>query len=166
MEIKHRDLHRITSTAIIVKEDRYLIVKRSPNKKAFPGMWTVPGGGLEVDDYIDIPKTTSDHWYFGIERSLKREIVEEVGLTDLGRIKYLLDILFIRVDGVPSAILSFYCDYKSGEVKLNEENVEYKWVTLEEAKEYELIPGILGEIEMIDKINKGEDIDKIEYRNI
>jgi len=33
MEIKHRDLHRITSTAIIVKEDKYLIVKRSPKKK-------------------------------------------------------------------------------------------------------------------------------------
>ena len=166
MEIKHRDLHRITSTAIIVKEDKYLIVKRSPKKKAFPNMWTVPGGGLEVDDYINTPKTTSDHWYFGIERSLKREIEEEVGLTDLGGIKYLLDIVYIRSDGTPSIVLSFYCDYKSGEVKLNEENVAYKWVTYEEAKKYDLIPGILGEIEMVDKITKGGDIDKIEYKNI
>jgi len=166
MEIKHRELHRITSTAIIVKDDKYLIVRRSPEKKIFPGKWTVPGGGLEVDDYINTPKTTSEHWYFGIEKSLKREIEEEVGLTDLGRMKYLLDIVYIRSDGTPSIILSFYCDYISGEVKLNEESSEYKWVTLEEARQYDLIPGILGEIEMVDKINKGEDIDKIKYNNI
>lgn len=167
MEIKHRELHRITSTAIVVKGDRYLIVKRSPEKKVFPGMWTVPGGGLEVDDYINTPVTTkAGQWYFGIERSLKREIKEEVGLTDLGRMKYLLDIVFIRSDGIPAIVLSFYCDYRSGEVKLNEENIEYKWVTFEEAKKYQLIPGILGEIEMVDKIIKGQDIDKIKYNNI
>lgn len=165
MEIKHRELHRITSTAIICKGGKYLIVKRNPNKKAFPGMWTVPGGGLEVDDYIDTPKTTSDHWYFGIENSLKREIKEEVGL-EVGKLKYLLDIVFIRPDGIPAIILSFYCDFKSGEVKLNEENTEYKWVSFQEAKNYELVQGLLGEIEMVDKILQGGEPDKIDYKNI
>ncbi len=47
MEIKYRELHRITSTAIIYKDDKYLITKRALNKKAFPGKWTVPGGGLK-----------------------------------------------------------------------------------------------------------------------
>ena len=55
MEIKDRELHRITSTAIICKDDKYLIVRRSLDKKAFPGKWTVPGGGLEVDDYVNLP---------------------------------------------------------------------------------------------------------------
>ena len=166
MEIKHRDLHRITSTAIIVKGNEYLIVRRSLDKKNFPGAWTVPGGGLEVDDYINTPKMAGgDQWYFGIERSLKREIEEEVGLTDLGRMKYLLDVVFIRSDGIPSIVLSFYCHYISGKVKLNEENIDYKWVTFDQAKEYELIPGILGEIEMVDKILKGANIDEIEYKH-
>ena len=39
-------------------------------------------------------------------------------------------------------------------MKLNEENVDYKWVTMEEAKNYDLIPGIWEEIEMVDKIIK------------
>ena len=150
MQIKHRELHRITSTAIICKDKKYLIVRRALNKKNFPGRWIVPGGGLEVDDYINLPKTTPDSWYFALEKSLRREIKEEVNLEDIGKLKYLLDVAFIRSDGIPIITLSFYCDYKSGEVKLNEENIDYKWVTYEEAKKYDLVEGILEEIEMVD----------------
>lgn len=163
MEIKDRELHRITSTAIIYKDGKYLLLKRSLKKKAFPGKWTVPGGGLEVDDYINLPKTTKDHWYFGIEKSLRREVKEECNLK-VGKMKYLLDIIFIRPDGVPSIILSFYCPYKSGEVKLDEDNTDYKWVTYEESKEYDMVEGLLEEIEMVDKILKGEDEDSVKYR--
>lgn len=153
MKIKNRELHRVALTAIIYKDKRYLIVKRNLNKKAFPGEWTVPGGGLEVDDYINSPKTTSDAWYFAVTESLRREIKEEVGI-EVGKIKYLLDLTFIRPDGIPVVVLSYFCDWKSGQVKLNEENIDYKWVTFEEAKNYNLISGILGEIEMVDKILK------------
>jgi len=163
MEIKDRELHRITSTAIIYKDGKYLLLQRSLKKKAFPGKWTVPGGGLEVDDYINIPKTTKDHWYFGIEKSLRREVKEECNL-EVGKMKYLLDIIFIRPDGVPAIILSFYCPYKSGEVKLDEDNIDYKWVTYEETKKYDMVEGLLEEIEMVDKILKGEDEDSVKYR--
>ncbi|MBU2564474.1 NUDIX domain-containing protein [Patescibacteria group bacterium] len=162
MEIKHRELHRITSTAIIYKNGKYLLLKRSLKKKAFPGKWTVPGGGLEVDDYIGLAKTTKDHWYFGIEKSLRREVKEECNL-EIGKVKYLLDIIFIRPDGVPAIILSFYSSYKSGEVKLDEDNTDYKWVTYEEAKKYDMVEGLLEEIEMVDKILKNNDEDEVEY---
>jgi len=95
MESQNIELHRICSTAIIHKDGKYLIVKRSPNKKVFPNRWTVPGGGLEVADYIDTPKTTPDAWYYAIENSLKREVEEEVGL-EVGKLNYLLDLVFIR----------------------------------------------------------------------
>ena len=174
MEIKDKELHRITSTAIIYKPShqkfggggkdvKYLLLQRSLKKKAFPGKWTVPGGGLETDDYINLPKTTKDHWYFAIEKSLRREIKEECNL-EVEKIKYLLDIAFINPNGVPVIILSFYCSYKSGEVKLDEDNIDYKWVTYKEAKKYDLIEGILEEIEMVDKIFKGENEDNVKYR--
>jgi len=35
--------------------------------------------------------------------------------------------------------------------------VKYAWVTHEEAKSYDLLDGILAEIEMVDKLLKGED---------
>ncbi len=162
MEIQNVELHRITSTAIIHKDGKYLIVQRSLNKKVFPGRWTVPGGGLEVTDYINIPKQTPDAWYFPITESLKREIKEETGL-EIGKLNYLLDLSFIRPDNIPVITLSYYCDWKSGDVKLNEENINYAWITIEEAGNYDLIGGILEEIEMVDKIKKGENPEKVEF---
>lgn len=165
MDIKHRDLHRLVVTAIVVKDGKYLITQRSKKKRAWPGMWTVPGGGMEVDDYINTPRTTPDAWYFAVETTLRREIREEVGL-EIDRTRYLLDVAFVRQDGIPVITLSFYCHWAGGEVKLNEENIDYRWVGFEEAKHYDLIPGILGEIEMVDKILKGEDQNGIKYRNV
>jgi 8-oxo-dGTP pyrophosphatase MutT (NUDIX family) len=153
MEIQNVELHRITSTAIIYKDGKYLIVERSPNKKVFPARWTVPGGGLEVTDYINTPKTTPDAWYYAIENSLKREIEEEVGLI-VGKPQFLLDLAFIRPDNIPVITLSYYCNWQAGDVKLNEENTAYQWVTAEEAKNYDLIEGILDEIQMVDEIIK------------
>ncbi len=146
------ELHRITSTAIIHKDKKYLILKRAPNKKAFPNMWTVPGGGLETEDYINTPKTTGDHWYGAIENSLRREIKEESNL-EVGKLDFLLDITFIRPDGVPVIVLSYHAPFLSGEVILDEDSVEYAWVTLEEARNYDLIEGIYEEIEMVDKLS-------------
>jgi len=158
-----KELHRISSTAIIHKNGKYLLLKRSLEKKAFPGKWTVPGGGLKTDDYTSTPKTTKDHWYFAIENSLRREIKEESNL-DVGKLDYLLDITFIRPDGVPVIILSYYAPYKSGEVKLDEDSIEHAWVTYQEAKEYDLIEGILEELEMVDKILKGEKKDRVQFQ--
>ncbi len=162
MENQKTDLHRVVVTAIIVKDGKFLIAQRSREKKVWPGMWTVPGGGVELDDYVNTPKTLGDCWYFAVEKTLKREVTEEVGL-EIEKIKYLLDLFFIRPDGVPVVTLSFWCCWKSGGVKLNDENIDYKWVGLEEAKNYELIPGIWGELEMVYKILQGESINDIKY---
>jgi 8-oxo-dGTP pyrophosphatase MutT (NUDIX family) len=147
-----KELHRITSTAIIVKDGKYLITQRSLAKKAFPGQWTVPGGGLETDDYINTrPTTKAGQWYFALETSLRREIKEEVSL-EMKKLNYLLDLAFIRPDGTPVIVLSYWAFYKSGRIKLDDDNIDYKWVTLKEAKKYDLIDGILEEIEMVDKL--------------
>ena len=153
MEIQNLKLHRASSTAIIHRNGKYLLVQRGFDKKAFPGKWTVPGGGLEVSDYINLPKTTHDHWYFAVEEGLKREIKEKVNL-EIGPLNYLCSITFIRPDGIPVLILSYFANYKSGEVKLDEENINYAWVTFEEAKNYDLVEGLIDEIKMVDKILK------------
>ena len=143
MEIKDKELHRIALTAIIYnKEGKYLITKRALTKKAFPGKWTVPGGGLEVDDYINLKPTTSDgQWYGALENTLRREIKEETNL-EIEKPKYLLDITFIRPDGIPVLILSYYAEYKTGEVKLDADSIDYKWATVSEVKEMDLIAGM------------------------
>lgn len=155
----HTDLHRIAITGIIWKEDadgtrKYLITKRAPTKKAWPNKWTVPGGGLETTDYMSAEATyqnsESPQWYNAVETTLRREIREEVGL-EVSDIQYLLDLAFIRPDGVPAIVLSFYCKYESGEVVLDEDATEYAWITANEVGKYELIQGIDHEIQMVDE---------------
>ncbi|HAJ44406.1 MAG: NUDIX hydrolase [Candidatus Azambacteria bacterium GW2011_GWE1_42_9] len=148
-----KELHRITSTCIIHKDGKFLLLQRSFNKKAFPGKWTVPGGGLSTDDYINTPKTTSDHWYYALENSLRREIKEEAGI-EVGKMSYCCDITFIRPDGVPVIVLSFYAPYQNGEIKLDNESINYAWATFEELKNYDLIEGISDEIKMVNDLIK------------
>ena len=162
-EIKNRELHRIASTAIIYKRGKYLITKRSFSKKVFPGKWTVPGGGLEIDDYVNTkPTTKNDIWYFALAESLKREVKEEVGV-EMGEIKYLLDLAFIRPDNIPVITLSFYAPWKKGEVKLNDESIDYAWIRVNEVKKYDLIAGIDTEIKMVDAILGGKDYSKVKF---
>ena len=70
-------LHEVVITAIVVKDGKYLITRRSPDKKRFSGLWTVPGGKLETDDYLGLPKDTQFYWYNVLERVLKREVKED-----------------------------------------------------------------------------------------
>ncbi|MFZ3076877.1 MAG: NUDIX domain-containing protein [Candidatus Aenigmatarchaeota archaeon] len=149
--------HYIAITGIILKDGKYLITKRAPSEKAFPNLWTVPGGKLEMDDYSKRPKDTSAHWYNIFETALRREVLEEVGLK-IKNIRYLTSLAYIRDDGIPTIVVSLFADPACGEVKLCPALTEFAWVTLEEAKNYELIEGIYEELEMLDMFLKGENM--------
>lgn len=146
-------LHFVVATAIIAKDGKFLIVKRALREKAYPNMWTVPGGKLVLTEYQNVPKTTTDAWYGIIDWLLRKEVREEVNL-EIKKPRYLTDLVFIRPDGYPVITLSYWCEYGSGEVKLCEDLTEYAWVSLEEAKKYDLIPGILDEIGDVDRVIK------------
>jgi 8-oxo-dGTP pyrophosphatase MutT (NUDIX family) len=136
-----------------------LILKRAPHEKAYPNKWTVPGGKLKKEEYINAPKTTQDAWYYALDKSLRREIREEANL-EVGDLKYLLDLVFIRPDAIPVITLSFWAEYKSGEVKKIENDfTDYFWGTTEELKDYDLIEGIYHEIGMVDNLINGRPID-------
>ncbi|MCX6711724.1 MAG: NUDIX domain-containing protein [Candidatus Woesearchaeota archaeon] len=149
--------HYVVVTGIIVKDGKYLITKRSPNEKAFPNLWTVPGGKLEMNDYSTRPKDTNSHWYNIFEDLLRREVMEETGLK-IKNFGYVTSLSYIREDGIPTLIVSLFADHDDGEIKLCSALTEYVWVTLEEAKNYDLIEGIYEELEMLDKLLKGEKI--------
>lgn len=154
MAIKDKELHRIAVTAIIYNDEgKYLITKRSPHKKAFPNKWTVPGGGLSVNDYIDTPTHKEENqWYYPLTNGLCREVKEEVGL-EIGKPEYLLDITFMNGD-IPVLVLSYYAKHISGKVVLDEDSTEFKWISVDELKDYDLIKGIDEEIKMVDEILK------------
>tara|TARA_Y100000310_G_scaffold342798_1_gene447488 strand:+ start:1737 stop:2228 length:492 start_codon:yes stop_codon:yes gene_type:complete len=148
-------LHEVVITAIIVKDDKYLITRRSPNKKRFPGMWTVPGGKLETDDYINLPKDTEHYWYNVLERVLKREVNEEVGI-EIKNVEYVTSLATVHADGAPSLVVSCMAEHASGDICLQEgEADKFEWVTLLDAKKYDLIDGIYDELVMAENQRKG-----------
>jgi len=153
--MENKYLHEVAITAIIVKDDKYLITRRSPDKKRFPGMWVVPGGKMETNDYLQLPKDTEFYWYNVLERTLSREVKEEVGL-DIEHVEYLTSLATVHDDGSPSLVISCIANYASGEVQLQEgETDAFEWVSLEEAKNYELIDGIYDELVMAEDQRKG-----------
>ena len=145
----------IVITAIIVKDGKYLVTRRSMQKKRFGGKWTVPGGHMETSDFTSYPKETEHHWYNVLEKTLAREVKEEVGLQ-IDNVRYVTSLANIHDDdGMPSLVISCLVDYVSGEVVLQEEEADkYEWVSLEEAKKYELIDGILDELAMAENVLK------------
>ena len=158
MELDPR-LHFVTVTGIIVKNDddgepKFLIAKRAPHEKAFPNKWTVPGGKLVRTEYENLPKrpyaagqkeSTAPQWYEIVDWVLRKEIREEVGL-EIEKPRYLTDLTFIRPDGYPVLTLSYWCRFKSGEVRLCKDLTDHSWATLEEARNYDLIEGIWEEL--------------------
>ena len=118
-----------------------------------PGKWTIPGGGLTMDDYIDSTPSTqgAKQWYGALEISLRREIREEVNLG-IGKLEFLTDLTFIRPDGIPVLCLSYFAPYVSGEVKLDNDATEFAWITVDKVGDYDLIDGIAEEIRQIDNI--------------
>ena len=64
----------------------------------------------------------------------------------------LIDLTFIRPDGIPVIVFSYFAKYISGKIQLDEDAVDFRWVTVKEAKKYDLIEGIWGEIRDVEKI--------------
>lgn len=145
--------HYVVVTGILVKDGKYLITKRADWEKAFPGMWTVPGGKLEALDYALKQKDTGSHWYNVLENLLKREIKEEVGLG-IKNIGYVTSLVYIRPDEIPCLIISLFAEPEEGEIKLCNALTEYKWVDINEAKDYDLIEGIYEELVILDDFLK------------
>ncbi|MBW2998198.1 NUDIX domain-containing protein [Candidatus Woesearchaeota archaeon] len=147
-------VHYIAVTGIVRKNGKYLICKRSMNEKVFPGKWCVPGGKIEVSDFINTSKDTDDHWFDVFEKVLRKEIKEETNL-EIDNIGYVSNLALIRPNGFSTIIVSLYADHKDGDVKLEEEELsDHAWVTLEEAKEYDLIENIWEQIKKVDEIQK------------
>lgn len=147
-------LHIVAVTGIIEKDGKYLILKRSEREIAYPGYWTVPGGKLVRHEYENLSLTPgTEAWYGIVNYVLKKEIKEEAGL-EVEDIRYLTDMTFIRPDNIPVLVLSYYCCYKDGKIKLGKDIVDYAWITPEEGRNYQIIPGILEEIISVNKILK------------
>ncbi|TSC76780.1 MAG: hypothetical protein G01um101433_669 [Parcubacteria group bacterium Gr01-1014_33] len=152
--MSEKKLFKVVITAIVRKDEKYLILKRSPHERKFPSRWTVPGGKLTTEDYIHLAKDTPNYWYNVLERTLRREVKEEAGI-EIENIRYVTSLADAREDDDPSLVISCLADWAGGEVALEEGMTEYRWVTPEESRKVDLIEGIYDELIMADAMARG-----------
>lgn len=130
----HAHFHIVLVKGIVVKDDKYLICKRSDKEIQGGGQWSIPGGKVELrtkEDDFDV-----------LEETVKREIKEETDLEIAGTPQYIQSVSFVRVDNAPVVGTLFLCRWKSGTVKPLEDHVAVAWVSIEELKNYDLAKGI------------------------
>ncbi len=105
--------------AVIEKGDEILILKRTKERDFEPEAWETVTGRLDEEE--------------SPVEGILREIQEETGLT--AEVIMPLDTGFFYRGGkeFPMVFISYYCRYIEGEVKLDWEHTEYKWIKLDDA---------------------------------
>ncbi len=132
-------LHSIVVSAVIEKDGKILISQRSFEEKHEPGKWTIPGGKIEV--------TPGDVFHI-LEKTLAKEVEEEVGIKISANVELLTNNTFIRSDGTHVVALMFFCHYESGDVKALEDTLDVRWVNEDELSNYNFSPNVQGYIKL------------------
>lgn len=132
-------LHSIVVNAVIEKDGKILISKRSFEEKHEPGKWTIPGGKVDV--------TQGDVFHI-LEKTLAKEVKEEVGVQISANVELLTNNTFIRSDDTHVVALMFLCHYESGEAKPLEDTLDVRWVLENELSDYDFSPNVQGYIKL------------------
>lgn len=117
--------------AMILYNHRALIIQRSYGEISGSGSWEFAGGKLEFGE--------------DLESGLKREIMEEVGLTV--KVERLLYASTFQIkENRQTVILSYLCSSFSDRVTLSREHERFIWADKKTMKKY-LARGILHDLE-------------------
>lgn len=119
--------------AVIVKDGKFLILKRSGKDEFRANEWDIPGGGMKFGEKP--------------EECLKREVKEECGLN-VDIVKPLRIWTFFKNSGRTQVFaVTVLCKYKSGKVKLSKEHSDFKWIKPDEIKNLKIHKGIKNDFE-------------------
>lgn len=122
---------KVAFKAIIRKDNKILVIKRSAKEEVFEKLWDIPGGRM---NFGEIPKD-----------ALIREIHEETGL-EVNILNPFTIWSFMASEDLQVIGITMLADYVSGEVKLSEEHTEYKWIAPKEFEKLDANSSLKKEI--------------------
>lgn len=127
----------IVVAALIRKDNKYLIAKRSTGSLDVLGKWEFPGGKLEKGE---------DEF-----RAIEREIKEEFEINIKAH-KFLANNICTYPDKIIDLRL-YECSYISGNFNLHDHS-EYKFVNKKDLLNYDLCPADMELAKYVQKMNK------------
>ncbi len=119
-------------TSFIQDDQKLLILRRSNKVKTMKGLWAGISGIIEKNE---TPITRA-----------KIEIYEETGISE-DKIRFVKAAERLRVNSPQYEnheweIFPFLFEAKNPDIKLNWENSEYLWITIDELKNYNTVPSL------------------------
>ena len=118
-------------TGIVKHNDKFLILKKAPDDRNYPNKWGFCSGFVKE--------------FESGEDTCLREIKEETNLdakiVKTGKIAEVIDENN-REHPKRWIIAVYLCEADKTEVKLCHENVDFKWISLDEIKDYPFVPGL------------------------
>ena len=118
---------QLAVSAAIFRDGKILLVRhaRLPAK----GFYSLPGGRVEIGETL--------------HAALHREVAEETALTiEIAELAAWREVLPTAAGGGHYVIMSFAARWRAGEVALNEELDDYKWLAPESLGELKLTDGL------------------------
>lgn len=117
----------IAAKAVIIRGDQILILHRSKEEMQSSRVnrvdaWDLPGGGIQFFETVE----EGLHREIMEEASIKAKIIKPIGIYDA--IRPQLHI----------TIITYVCEYCSGEVTLSSEHDAYYWICLEEMEQHKI----------------------------
>ena len=128
----------IVVAALIKKEDKILLARRSTGDASVLGKWEFPGGKLNSGETE--------------EQAIEREIYEEFELK-VKATKFLTHTIY--TDLLKTIDLKLYeCQYLDGQICLHD-HYEYQWVTKKDLLQFDLAP---ADLFLVNSIMEYEDV--------
>lgn len=118
------EISHAMACVVVNKDKDILILKRSPDKKLYPNKWFVVGA---------YPLTEEEDF----EGFAHRELADEIG-TD-GKILVVGKPIHTK-DKMEIIVHPFLAEISTNEIRLNNEHTEFKWVNLEDVKDFDTVP--------------------------
>ena len=132
----------VAAAAFIEKDSKLLVLKRSPYHDYDAGNWEVVSGRLEQgikEVKLELEREIREE----LGESFKCEIIAPIGTYN-----------FLRNDDPKKEHvgIDYICQYKSGDISLNQEHTEYRWIDPKGFEKYKAVDSVKQKVRLFSQV--------------